>query len=168
MKSLIVLLAVLLAGPVMAAGKNCEYLGSWLGYDETGEVAWTSQVHGQNQSHGTVLLEVPGFDFTFGGMFDLANYTGNLKGAWVRTGRHTYRMHGYGLATGDTGEAVYVMDLTCNAAVVGNCDVLDVTDCEVSLYVPDPDNDPIPIWNRAPDFGPMAHEPHSGYRITVD
>ena len=86
MKRLILLLAALLAFPVAAAGEECGYIGSWLGYDSNGELYWTGQMHGKNSSHGTVLLEVPGFDFTFGGLFDVVNHTGNLKGAWVRTG----------------------------------------------------------------------------------
>lgn len=168
MKKLILLLAVLLAFPVAAAGEECGYTGSWLGYDSDGELYWTSQVHGMNSSHGTTLLEVPGFDFTFGGLFDVANYTGNLKGVWVRTGGHTYSMDGNAIATDSTGAAVYVMRLACNVSLARDCNVLEVLSCEMKLYIPDPATDPIPIWDRDPDVGPLSFPPHNGYRMIVD
>lgn len=176
MKVLLALLATTLVNSMAYADgnygnnqgtKNCSYIGSWLGYDENGDVSWTSQVHGQSQSHGTILLEVPGFDFSFGA-FEVANTTGNLKGTWVRTGGHSYTMDGYGLATDVTGATLYVMRLACNASVVEDCNVLEVTDCEVTLYLPNPDTDPVPIWNRDPDFGPYLHDTQIGYRITAD
>jgi hypothetical protein len=36
------------------------------------------------------------------------------------------------------------------------------------LYIPDPATDPIPIWDRDPDIGPIYFPPHKGYRMTVD
>ena len=168
MKLLTLVLAALLVFPAAAAGEECGYIGSWLGYDSNGELSWTSYSHGMNSSHGTQLLEVPGFDFTFGGLFDVANYTGNLKGVWVRTGGHTYSMNGYGIATDATGAAVYAMRLACNASLAADCNVLEVLDCEMMLYIPDPATDPIPIWDRDPDIGPIYFPPHNGYRMTVD
>lgn len=160
--------AAMLVFPLAAAASGCEYIGSWLGYDEFGAVSWTSQVHGQSRSHGTTLLEVPGFDFTFGGAFDVANNTGNLKGTWMRTGGHSYRMKGYGMATDASGAAVYVMQLNCNASVVEDCNVLEVTGCEANLYIPNPVTDPVPIWDREPDFGPIPFGTQTGFRVVVD
>jgi hypothetical protein len=168
MKRLILLLAVLLTFPVTVAGKECGYIGSWLGYDSNGELFWTSHVTGVNASGGTVILEVPGFDMTFDGLFDVANYTTTHKGVWKRTGGHTYSMDGYSIATNGDGDAVYVMRLGCDASLKGDCDVLEIQACAMSLYFPDPGSDPIPIWQREPDLGPIYFPPHNGYRMTVD
>ncbi len=168
MKALIVSLAALLTLPVTAMGEECEYIGSWLGYDASGQVAWTSQAHGKNSSHGTVLLELPGFDWTFGEQIEVANYTGNLKGVWVRTGGKTYSIDGNGIATDATGAAVYVIRLSCDISLADDCDVLNVTDCQAMVYFLDPVNDPIPVWDRDPDLGPIDYDPHNGYRMLVE
>ncbi len=168
MKVLTLLLAALLTFPVAAAGEECGYIGSWLGYDSNGELYWTSQSHGMNSSHGTLLLEVPGFDYSFGGWFDVANYTAILKGSWVRTGGHTYSSVGHGIATNATGAAVYAMRLACDVSLAEDCNVLEVLGCEMVLYIPDPATDPIPIWDRDPDVGPIPFPPHNGYRMTMD
>ena len=121
-----------------------------------------------NSSHGTLLLEVPGFDFTFGGLFDEVNYTANLKGTWERTGGRTYSSESNGIATDATGAAVYVIRLACNGSIAKDCNVLEILACEMMLYVPDHATDPIPIWDREPDVGPIFFPPHNGYRMTVD
>jgi hypothetical protein len=168
MKKSFLMLAVLLAFPIAASGKECGYIGSWLGYDSSGELYWLSQSQGMSSSHGTTLIEVPGFDFSFGGLFDVANYTGNLKGTWVRTGGRTYSTKGHAIATDSSGAAVYAMQLACDISLENDCDVLEVLGCEMTFYVPDPATDPIPIWNRDPDLGPFYFPPHNGYRIKVD
>jgi len=168
MKRLILVLATLLAFPSAAAGKECGYIGSWLGYDAYGELSWLSQAQGMNSSHGTALLEVPGFDPSFGGLFDVANYTRNFKANWVRTGGRSYSIQGNALAADAVGATVYAMRLTCDISLENDCDVLEVLGCEMTLYIPDPATDPIPIWNREPDMGPIYFPPHNGYRIVVD
>ena len=168
MKKLIPLLAALLVLPVAATGQECGYIGTWLGYNSSGEVAWTSQSHGMSSSHGTVMLEVPGFDMTFGGLFDVASYTDNLKGTWERTGGHSYSVVGSGIAADADGTAIYVLRLACEASLAEDCNVLEVQTCLLTLYLPDPDTDPIPIWDREPDVGPIYFASHNGYRVTVD
>lgn len=168
MKKLTLLLAALLISPVAVAGKNCEYIGAWLGYDSNGELFWTSHVTGMNSSRGTVILEVPGFDMTFDGLFDVANYTSTHKGVWERTGGHTYSMNGYSIATNSDGDAVYVMRLGCDVSLKSHCNVLEVQACTMRLYIPDPDTDPIPIWERESDVGPIYFPSHNGYRMTVE
>ena len=168
MKRLILLLVMLLASPLAVAGKDCGYIGSWLGYDANGELYWTSQIAGMNSSRGTIMLEVPGFDMSLGGMFDVDNYTTTIKGAWVRTGGHTYSTNGYAIATNADGDAVLVLQLACDVSLADDCDVLEVQKCTMSLFEPNPESDPIPIWDRDPDFPPVEFPPHNGYRIKVD
>jgi len=166
MKHLLLLLTAVLAFPLNAFGNNgCQYIGSWFGYNADENVAWTSQAVGPNSSSGTMLLELPGFDITFGGLFDVANVTGNLKGAWERTGGNTFSYASMGFATNADGDAVWAVRLTGDVSVTGNCDVLEVENTWMSIYILDPDNDPVPVWERDPDIGPLPFAPHNGYRI---
>jgi len=166
------LLAILLAFPAIAFsdknGDSCQYIGSWLGYDSSGEIAWTSQANGMSSSKGTILLELPGFDITFGGLFDVINQTSNLKGAWKRTGGNTFIYAGVGFAYNSDGETVWAARLTGEATVVGECDVLALENTWLSIYAVNYDTDPIPIWTRDPDIGPLPFAPHEGYRVKVD
>jgi hypothetical protein len=175
MKALLLILVMLMAWPTVYAndndsgsGMSCSYIGSWFGYNASEDIAWTSQAVGPNRSGGTMLLELPGFDVTFGGVHDIANYTGNLKGVWKKTGRSTFSYAGYSFATNADGEAVWVIRLTGDVAVVGDCDVLEVSNTWMSIYLVDPATDPIPVWMRNPDIGPLPFAPHNGYRVELE
>ncbi|MEJ2383713.1 MAG: hypothetical protein P8Y54_04865 [Xanthomonadales bacterium] len=166
MKYLVPLLTAALAFPLNAFGNdNCQYIGSWFGYDANDNVSWTSQAVGSNSAAGTMLLELPGFDVTFGGLFDVVNVTGNLKGAWARTGGNTFSYAAMGFATDVEGDAVWAVRLTGDVTVTGDCDVLEVENTWMSIFILDPENDPVPVWGRTPDIGPMPFPPHNGYRI---
>jgi len=166
MKHRVFLLALALACPLVAYGNgSCQYIGSWFGYDADENVGWTSQAVGPNASRGTMLLETPGFDITFGGMFDVVNVTGNLKGAWERTGGNTFSYASMGFATDAQGDAIWAVRLTGDLMVVGDCDELEVINTWMSLYIMDPETDPVPVWERNPDLGPIPFAPHKGYRI---
>ena len=110
-------------------------------------------------------LAVPGFDITFGGLFDVVDVTGNLKGVWERTGGNTFRYAGMSFATNAEGEAVWAIRLTGDVTVTGDCDVLEVESTFMSVYILDPENDPVPVWQRDPDIGPLPFAPHNGYRV---
>ena len=120
---------------------------------------------GPNASGGTMLLELPGFDITFGGVFDVVNVTGNLKGVWERTGGNTFSYAGMSFATNAEGEAVWAIRLTGDVTVTGDCDVLEVESTLMSVFILDPGYDPIPVWQREPDIGPLPFAPHNGYRV---
>jgi len=165
MKHTFILLIAALAFPLNAlADKDCQYIGSWLGYDADENVAWISQAVGPNMAGGTLVLELPGFDFTFGGLFDVINAS-DLKGAWERTGGNTFRYATISFATNSDGDAVYAARLAGDLEVVGECDVLHVTNTWLTIYALDPVNDPVPVWERDPDIGPLPFAPHNGYRI---
>ena len=169
MKKSVILLAFMLLLPVLAvADDECQYIGSWFGYGSDQKISWTSQANGKSASHGTMLLELPGFDVTFGGAFDVANYTSNIKGTWKRTGGNTFSYAGVSFATNPDGDAVWVIRLTGDVTVMGDCDVLYVENTWLSLYMVNPATDPIPIWDRDPDIGPMSFFPHYGYRVKLD
>lgn len=167
MKHLVIMLTAALAVPLNALGgdNGCSYIGSWFGYDADDSVSWTSQAVGPNMSGGTMLLEVPGFDITFDGLFDVVNTTGNLKGAWERIGGSTYKYAAMSFATNVDGDAVYATRLAGDLEVIGDCDVLHVSNTWLSIYILDPENDPVPVWMREPDIGPLPFAPHNGYRI---
>ena len=166
MKRLALLLIATLAFPLNAFGNGgCQYIGSWFGYDSDENVGWTSQAVGPNASGGTMLLELPGFDITFGGLFDVVGYTGNLKGAWERTGGNTFVYAAMSFATDAAGDAVYAVRLTGDLEVIGECDVIRVLNTWASIYILDPETDPVPVWERSPDIGPVPYAPHQGYRI---
>jgi len=169
MKHLSLLLAAVLVWPVTTFGADddCSYIGSWFGYNADDEIAWTSQANGHNNSSGTMLLELPGFDITFGGM-DVVNATGNLKGVWERTGGNTFSYAGYAIGTNGEGDAVWAVKLTGDVAVVNECDVLEVSNTWMSIYFVDSENDPVPIWTRDPDVGPFPFAPHKGYRVKLE
>lgn len=165
MKHLTLLLTAVLAFPLNAFGKDsCQYIGSWFGYDADENVSWTSQAVGPNTSGGTMMLELTGFDITFGGLFNVTS-AGILKGAWERTGGNTFSYAGMSFATNADGGAIYAVRLTGDLQVVGHCDVLEVESTWMSIYILDPDNDPVPVWERNPDIGPLPFAPHNGYRI---
>lgn len=169
MKRLVLLLATLLLLPLSATAKHqCQYIGSWFGYNSVEEISWTSQANGKSASNGTMLLELPGFDVTFGGNFDVANSTGNIKGVWERIGDNTFSYAGMSIATDMDGKALYVLRVEGDVTVMGDCDVLYVDNTRVSIYIVDALTDPIPIWVRDPDIGPLDYDPHYGFRMELD
>lgn len=169
MKRLSLLLATLLFIPIGAlADQDCEYIGSWFGYNSDGNIAWMSQANGKNSSHGTMFLELPGFDITFYGFFpDAINSTSNLKGTWTRTGGHTFSYATMGFATNATGDAVWAARLTGDVVVSEDCNTLEVSNTYLSFYDVD-GSDPVPIWEEAPYIGPIPFAPHAGYRVNLD
>lgn len=165
MKHLVVLLTAALAIPSNVLGDTgCQYIGSWFGYSADEDVSWVSQAVGPNASRGTLLLEVSGFDITFGGLFEVVNAS-DLVGAWERIGGNSFRYATMSFGTNLDGNAVYAARLTGDIEVTGDCDVLQVANTWMSLYILDPENDPIPVWERDPDIGPLPFAPHKGYRI---
>jgi len=169
MKRLSSLLATLLLIPINApADKDCEYIGSWFGYDSDGNIAWMSQANGKNSSQGTMLLELPGFDITFYGYFpDAVDSTANLKGTWKRTGGRSFSYAAMGFATDSTGDAVWAARLTGDVVVGEDCNTIAVDNTWLSFYQVD-GGDPVPIWGEAPYIGPIPFAPHGGYRVELD
>ena len=165
MKYLTLLLTAVFAFPLNAFGNDsCQYIGSWFGYNADESVSWTSQAVGSNASGGTMMLELTGFDITFDGLFDVTS-AGILKGAWERTAGNTFSYAGMSFATDADGDAVYAVRLAGDVQVVGHCDVLRVQHTWMSIYILDPESDPVPVWQREPDVGPLPFPPHNGYRI---
>lgn len=169
MKRLSVLLATLLFIPINALADNdCEYIGSWFGYDSGENIAWMSQVNGKSSSQGTMLLELPGFDITFYGYFpDAVKSTTTLKGTWARTGGREFSYAAMGFAVDVAGDAVWAARLTGDVVVGEDCNTLAVNDTYLSFYKVDGD-DPVPIWEEAPYIGPLAFAPHGGFRVELD
>jgi len=169
MKRLSFLLASLLLVPYTAlAGSDCEYIGTWLGYDSDGNIAWMSQTNGKSSSSGTGLLELPGFDMTFGGSFpDATRSTTTLKSTWQRTGGHTFSYTSMGFATNDVGVPIWVGRLTGDVSLAEDCNTLVVENTLLSVYIVDAVNDPVPIWGRTPDIQ-IPFLPHAGYRVTLE
>lgn len=165
MKHLVFLLTAAIALPLNVFGDNgCQYIGSWFGYDAEENVSWVSQAVGPNSAGGTLLLELPGFDMTFGGLFEVIDAS-DLKGAWERTGGNTFRYAVMSFATNLDGDAVYAARLTGDLEVTGECDVLHVANTWLTIYILAPESDPVPVWDRDPDIGPLPFAPHNGYRI---
>lgn len=165
MKHLAFLLTTALALPLNAFGDGgCHYIGSWFGYSADEDVSWISQAVGPNSAGGTLVLDLPGFDMTFGGLFDVVDAS-KLRGAWERTGGNTFRYGVISFATNLDGDAVYAARLTGDLEVIGECDVLHVANTWLTIYILDAENDPVPVWDREPDIGPLPFAPHNGYRI---
>jgi len=164
------LLASLLFIPLTAdAGNDCEYIGSWFGYDAGETIAWMAQSSGKSSSSGTMLLELPGFDMTFGGFFPDANKsTTTLKGTWQRTGGRTFSYATMGFATNDVGIPIWAGRLTGDLTISEDCNMLVVDNTWLSVYIVDMETDPVPIWHKTPELGPMPFEPHAGYRVPLD
>lgn len=174
MKTLLILIAMLLLFPVAYAdddddsgnGKTCSYIGSWFGYNSGGEVAWTSQANGMRESHGTMLLEIPFDPTTFNAFgFNAVGLLSNMKGEWKKVGHNTYFYRAASFAYNADGHAEWIGKLTGTATVTGDeCDVLEVEDTVLSIYLPDAD----PYLIDDGLFYQLPFAPHKGYRVRND
>ena len=131
-----VLVAVLLVPVTTYAA--CDLRGAWYGYDENGDAYWINRVDGRNTRHGTMALEVPGFDLTLGGTFPNAVGTTVARGPWERTKRNTYEYALLFLVVNAGGGIEWVGKLTGTDTMNKNCDELAI---ESRMYVYNKDQD---------------------------
>ena len=155
---------LMFAAPVFAGEKSeadCKLLGSWIGYDATGSAWWISTADGQNASHGTLNLEVPGSVLFFPG----ASSVTELRGSWVKTGKNTYdwTVVGFPYLGDENATTMVLVKLSGVDTISKDCNTVYITDAVMEVFAPDAD-----INVDAPLSQSMFPPDHEGYRILVN
>jgi hypothetical protein len=153
------------AAPSIAAEQanahGCTLLGSWIGFNATGEAYWTSMANGMTASSGTYTIDVPSFDLTLGNTFPTAVRMTLPRGVWRKTGGNTIAFTVVSLIVDANGNPVWTAKLSGADTMEENCNRLYVTSTlEVFLADMNPFTDP-------PWFS-LVINPHYGYRMRVD
>lgn len=154
-----VLLMLLAASSFAGQGpdKGCKPLGSWLGYDQDGSVWWMTTTDGQNASHGTLNLEVPGALM----FFPTATGVTEMRGVWEKTGDYDVAWTVVGFAYDADEVSVALARLSGKSTLSWDCNSEWLTDVFLEVYTPDANVDvDEPLWTmQLPD--------HGGYRIKL-
>jgi len=138
---------------------ECSLQGSYTGYDAyTGNLSWISMAQGQSSSNGSYILDVPGFDSTFGGLYPSAVMGGTLRGVWTRTGDYTFNVTVIGLAVDSGGNSLYIGKLQALDTLAPGCNSMWI---EATFEFFNPDENP----NEDDPFFAMQLPGHWGYRI---
>ena len=157
----LVTLILIFAVPVSAGNghkSNCKLLGSWIGYDAVGAAWWMSTADGQNASHGTLNLEVPGSKLFFGGAFSVTE----LRGSWKKTGENTYDWTVVGFPYLEDTTTMLLAKLSGKDTVSEDCNTIEVTNVVMELFAATADiNVDEPFF--ADDF-----PDHEGHRIMIN
>jgi len=154
-------LVLMFAAPTFAGGGHngdCKLLGSWIGYDSGGSAWWMSTADGQNASHGTLNLEVPGSKLFFTGAFSVTE----LRGSWVKTGENTYDWTVVGFPYLEDTTTMLLAKLSGVDTLSDDCNTIDVTGVVMELFAPNAD-----INVDAPFFTDIFPD-HTGHRILVN
>jgi len=117
-----------------------------------------STADGQNASHGTFNLEVPGSILFFPG----ATAVTELRGVWEKTGGNTYEWTAIGFPYDATATTLVIAKLSGKDTIGEDCNTLYATDIVMEIFLPDADlnsDDPI-------STAPFPN--HEGYRIKVN
>lgn len=154
--------AALAAASTSVAGdaKGCVMTGSWVGFDETGIVDWTSTVIGHSGSEGVVIIESPRIDLTLGGAFEDAVRGTLLRGSWERVNGNTMRWTALGFVLDQYNATVWVAKVSGHSVLSDNCNT-EYVENTIEVYLPgmNPLTDP-PYWA-------MPMPGHYGYRVSV-
>lgn len=138
-------------------GKGCKPLGSWLGYDQDGSVWWMTTADGQNASHGTLNLEVPGSVIFFPG----AEGATEMRGVWEKIGDYEIAWTVVGFGYDSNKFTVALARLSGKSKFSWDCNTERLTDVLLEVYTPDANVDiDEPEWT-------MAFPDHDGYRIKL-
>ena len=136
---------------------GCKPLGSWLGYDAFGSAWWMTTADGQNASHGTLNLEVPGSVVFFPG----ADGVTELRGVWEKTGANQVAWTVVGFAYDVNKITLGLARLSGKSTFRPGCDSERLSDVFLEAFAPDADLDiDAPIWT-------MPLPDHDGYRIKL-
>ena len=156
----VALLATVLAVSSFAAdqaGKGCKPLGSWLGYDEGGSAWWMTTTDGQNASHGTVNLEVPGSVMFFPG----ADGVTEMRGVWETIDDHVIAWTVIGFAYDANKITLGLARLSGKSNMSPDCNTEHLSDVLLEVFTPDADvNTDEPEWT-------MTLPDHDGYRVKL-
>lgn len=152
---------VVLAVPAFAGGGggNCMLIGSWYGYDGSGNAWWMSTADGQNASHGTVNLEVPGSVHFFPGAVAVTE----LRGQWMRTSGKTYNWTVVGLAVDAAANTLFIGKLSGTDVFGDTCHSMWVTNVVLEVFPPSAN-----IWIDEPMAIDDSFPDHQGFRVNVD
>lgn len=151
------------------SGEGCSLQGSWIGFHDwpggDGLMYFIAQVTGKDESHGTTIIDYPGFDATLGGMFSNAVGTTDARGVWERMDGFTFAHTAVVLAVDADGNGLYIAKLSNLDNLADDCTVSHITDGKMAFYWPwdnpfDPTVDPF--------FGPIPARDHDMYRMHVE
>jgi hypothetical protein len=147
------------AGPGGNRGNGvCTLDGAWLGGSPGGAgPAWTVVYTSESHWHGSLTLNMIGFDGSFGGAFPVTMLSA-FAGTWVRTGPRTfdYTMITHGLGPDPVTGVMVPFYIGKNAGSIelgGRCDALDGVSISNALYLPTqhPFGDDPPVIGCFPD-----------------
>jgi len=165
---LLLVLLVVVSGS--AFGKSgCSLQGSWIGFQDwpggDGNMFFIAQIAGKDESHGTTIVDTPGFDATLGGMFTTAVGNTDARGVWKRIDGYTFAHTAVLLAVDAGGNGLYIAKLSNVDNLADDCNVSHITDGTYNFYWPwqnpfDPTADPF--------FGPVPARDHDMYRMYVE
>lgn len=160
MRFIVALLAMVLAASSFAdggAGKGCKPLGSWLGYDQDGIAWWMTTGDGQNASHGTLNLEVPGSVMFFPG----ADGVTEMRGIWERMDDYVIAWTVVGFAYDANKITLGLARVSGKSTMSTDCNSELISDVLLEVFTPDADvNTDEPQWT-------MEFPDHYGYRIKL-
>jgi len=144
--------SVAIAGP-----DGCKLQGSWYG---TGDITLLTTYNGMSANSGTIIEELPGFDYTIYGNFPAAVGATTLRGTWQRTGGNTFIFTQVGYGLDEDGNIVYKVKNSGTKTLSEDCNLMEVV-CTMEFYGPDDD----------PFAGPgycMELDPLAVYRMMID
>jgi hypothetical protein len=155
---------LLLMGSATAFAENsqgCNLQGSWMAYGTSGSAEAMSMVQGQSSSHGTYVINVPGFDTTLLATFPDAVMGATLRGVWTRTGGNTFADTLIGLVVDSEGNTLYIAKLNATNDLAEDCNSMWI-ESTLELF--------LPAANPFLDVPFMVLDlpGHDAYRISVD
>jgi hypothetical protein len=165
---LLLALLVMLGGSAYGKG-GCSLQGSWILFHDwpggDGLMYSIAQITGKDESHGTTVIDNPGFDATLGGMFTTAVRSTDGRGVWKRMDGYTFAHTAVLLAVDADGNGLYIAKLSNVDNLADDCNVSHVTDGTFNFYWPwqnpfDPTAEPF--------YGPVPARDHDMYRIHVE
>ena len=161
---LTIVAALVVSGLTLADEENdsypkCDFRGSWYGYLPTLQLDFMSMITGTSASHGTYVLEVPGFELTALG----AVKTSSFRGTWERLDKNSiaFTLISYGVDT--IGQTTVIVKISGIDTISNDCNTMSIENTnEIFSGVQDP------FGNQAPAFGYVLGGKHAASRMRVD
>lgn len=143
------------AGSGPASG--CKNLGSWLGYDQDGMAWWMTTADGQNASHGSLNLEVPGAVAYFPGAFAITE----LHGVWERIGGGTFAWTVVGFVYDAGGNTLALARVSGKATLSEDCNSEVISNTLLEVFAPNAN-----VETDTP-IDTLPFPDHEGYRVKL-
>jgi hypothetical protein len=134
--------------------QGCSPSGTWVGTLEGTPVMTITYGHESAQA-GTLIIDLPSFDPTFGGMFSGVRGSSAARGIWKKTGGNTWFYMALIIGAVPNGPTVYVAKISGPVTASQNCGSILI---KTTLEVFHPSGEP---WFS------MPLEDHGGYPMVI-